>query len=155
MPNPHLRISTADPYGGYEADDAALGGIGRAATAPIPAPLSAGSGRGGYTNNQIYGTGTIHTPQPQHLVGPDTSQLLRSPVSDTHGLGHHSFANGGPGQSQAQGYDDGQHDGYQNNGPGMAGAGPPSYGTAIGGGGGGGGGGYAATSSRPEKSGYH
>jgi hypothetical protein len=149
---------TVDPYGGYDADaDDGLGGIGRLATSSA-APQS-GVAHQGYSNDQLYsgggaGGGTIYTPQPQHLVGPDTSSLLRSPVSeDHHGYGNgngNGNANGngnGYGQDQIQGQT--QYDAYGSAPGNSVGANaPPSYGAAMGGGSG-------VGYSRPEKSGYH
>lgn len=149
---PHQRISTADPYGGYEDG---LGAIGMAATTHSAVPVA----QQGYNDSQLYGGrgtspaaggGTIYTPQPQHLVGPDTTHLLRSPASV------HSDANGQRGDIVGQnpintnGYDQNQNQyQYDNHGQGQpqyqqtgdagytpshAVSEPPSYGVAMGGG---------------------
>jgi len=167
-PNPNYqssnpRISTGDPYGGY---DDGLGGIGMAATSNAGRHEqeytgAGGQGGGGY-GDPGYEYNNIHTPQPQHLVNNTTSNLLRSPTSaqsDHYANAQRNDIVGiAPGPGSGPGYDNqpgGGGGGYNHNRDSIGQSQPPSYGMAVGNAGNG----YQQQQQqqqRPnEKSGYH
>jgi len=114
------RISTGDPYDGY---DDGLGAIGMAATS------GAGQHERDYTGSTFghngNGQNQIHNPIPQHLVSPVNSTLLQSPVSPGPDTRHNII--GDPGPQRGYGFD---HDDDEDSGNG--GARPPSYGAVAG-----------------------
>lgn len=130
------RISTGDPYDGY---DDGLGAIGMAVTSGAGQherdytgstfghnnTYSPTNGNNPNTNNQI------HTPTPQHLITPQNNALLRSPISPSSEVSNmRNNVIGDPGR-QGSGRDrydyDEDEDPEESSGPR-----PPSYGAVAG-----------------------